>query len=258
MSGFIEKQAPAGIDWFQAVSEGLIDGYSILEKFGVNPEIAENSDPEDVWDGGGVYTFSTSADIAEIASSNDNDTQDILITGLNVNWIEITQTVTLSGQTPIALSIPLIRVYRMINIGTADILGSVRLATTAAIWNNGVPTVETTVRAQITDGNNQTLMCVYSVPAGKTAYFYGGYVSATNTSFFSSGAAICSWRARPFGGVFAVQSKIGLMGAGNSTWSYAYKVPIAVNEKADILIRCEEVSETTGLSGGFTIVLKEN
>jgi len=40
---------------------GCIDGYSTMNKFGENPEIDTDSDPEDIWDYGGVYTFSSSA-----------------------------------------------------------------------------------------------------------------------------------------------------------------------------------------------------
>ena len=42
-------------DWFQKVAEGLVPGYSIMEKFGENPNVTTSTDPSDVWDKGGIY-----------------------------------------------------------------------------------------------------------------------------------------------------------------------------------------------------------
>ena len=68
-----------------------------------------------------------------------------------------------------------------------------------------------------------------------------------------------SWRARLFGGVFQVKSVISCIGAGSSTWDYTYKVPLALPEKTDVIIRCDEVeANDTGVSGGFTVLLKDN
>ena len=47
-----------GKSWFQRVAEGEFSDYSYMEKFGENNEITTSTDPEDVWDGGGIYTFS--------------------------------------------------------------------------------------------------------------------------------------------------------------------------------------------------------
>ena len=243
-------------DFFLDVAKGDIDGYSCIEKFGENPDIDTGTYPEDVWDGGGIYTFSSTADISKIASSDSGDTQDIQIFGLDENWNEVTQTIELTGQTPVTLETPLIRVYRMINRGSTDIGGTVYLAISTATWTSGVPDTDTDIRAVINNGNNQTLMCIYSVPAGKTAYFYQGYVAYGKSS--STGASF-TWRARLFGEVFAVKSKVAVIGSGSSSWAYLYKVPLALPEKSDVLIRCEMVeANNTDVSGGFTVLLIDN
>lgn len=244
-------------DWFQQMAEGGMPGYSSIEKFGENPEITTATDPEDVWDGGGIYTFSATANIDSISSSDNGDTQDIYITGLDTNWEEVNQTVTLTGQTVATLSTPLIRIYRMINVGSTDIAGIVYCYINGAIVVAGVPSLATDIRAIINNGNNQTLMCVYTVPAGKTGYFWAGYVSISRGGGVSA-AADFTWRARAFGGVFSVKSRIAAVTGGNSSWNYTYKIPLALPEKTDVLIRCEEVSATVGVSGGFTVLLKDN
>lgn len=243
-------------DWFQKVAEGLVTGYSLYRKFGENPDLDTGTIPEDIWDGGGMYTFSSSADITQIASSASGDTQDIYIEGLDSNWDFVSQTITLTGQTVATLTTPLIRVFRMINFGVTDIAGIVYLATSTAVFSAGVPTVSTTIRAEILGDNNQSLMCIYSVPAGKTAYFWGGKVSVSKEAVSTS---TVSWRARLFGGVFQVKDRIIVASHGSSHFLQNYVFPDAIPEKTDIVIRCDSVSDNnTGITGGFSLILKDN
>ena len=106
-----------------AIALGQIPGYSSVNKFGENPDVDTGTGPEDVWDYGGMYTFSTSADITQISSDDNSDTQVLTVIGLNSAWAEVTQTKTLTGTTPATLDTPLIRVYRAYNseIGRAHV-----------------------------------------------------------------------------------------------------------------------------------------
>jgi len=238
------------------VSRGNVDGYSFIEKFGENPDVNTGTDPEDLWSFGGVYIFSTTDDIDRLSSSNDSDTEDITITGLDTNWAEVIQTITLTGQTPVALTTNLIRVYRMFNANGADLLGVVYCFVDTSV-DAGVPDDDANVRAIISIGAGQTEMCVYTIPAGKTGYFYGGYVSLSRVGLNSN--AVFTSRIRAFGGVFRVVSRIACVAAGNSSWQYKYPFPLAIPEKTDIVLRCDEVgSNSTGVSGGFTIQLIDN
>jgi len=242
-------------DWFQAVAEGGIDGYSIVEKFGENPDIDTSTDPEDVWSHGGLYTFSTSADIDSVSSSSASDTNEITIQGLDANWDTVTQTATLNGQTRVALTTPLIRCFRAWNSNSTDWAGDVHVYVNTAL-SGGVPIDPTKVRAEVTIGSGQTEMCIYTIPAGKTGYFLGGY---TAMSRVGNNSAVFTSKLRTFGGVFRTVSRISCIGGGASNWSYRYPVGLAIPEKSDLLIRCEEVdANNTGVSGGFTILLKDN
>jgi hypothetical protein len=243
-------------DWFQSIAEGNVSDYEVIEKFGENPDVDTGTDPEDVWDYGGVYTFSSTADIDQISSSDDTDTQDVIVCGLDEDWGVVEQTVTLTGQTPATLDTPLIRVYRMYNSGTTDFSGDIYLSTNGAALTAGVPNTANTVRAMIRNGNNQRLMCIYTIPSGKTGYFWAGYIGYGASS--STGASF-TWSARLFGKVFCVKSKLSLIGTGTSTWNYTYKSPVKLPEKTDVKIVCKEVeANNTAVTGGFTVLLKDN
>jgi hypothetical protein len=180
----------------------------------------------------------------------------VLIVGLDENWDEVTQTVTLTGTAPVILPISLIRTYRGYNAGSSDFVGNIYVTTDSAPLSAGVPDNAVDVRAHIAIGTNQTLMCIYTVPRGKSALFIGGYVAYANTR--TSGATT-SLRARPFGGVFSVKSIIALQGNGSSVWTYEFGVPAFLPEKTDVLLRIDNVSaNSTDLSGGFDIVLYDN
>ena len=249
-------------DFFQEVAEGNVPGYSLMEKFGEASSITTGTDPQDLWDGASIsgaelYTFSTTADIDSLSSSDNGDTQDIYIEGLDTDWNIVIQTITLTGQTPASLDTSLIRIYRMVNLGTTDLAGQAYCYVSGGAVTAGVPQVEADIRAVIDNGNNQTLMCIYTVPNGKTGYFWGGYVSISRGPAAATFADF-TWRARLFGGVFAVKSRITCMSAGGSSWDYLYKAPVILPAKTDVVIRVEEVGGTIGASGGFTVLLKDD
>ncbi len=242
-------------DWFQAVAEGEIDGYSVVEKFGENPDIDTGSFPQDIWSHGGLYTFSTSADIDSVSSSSASDTTEITIQGLDANWDFHSQTATLNGQTRVVLDTPLIRCFRAYNSNSTDWVGDVHVYVDTAL-SGGVPIDSTKVRAEVSIGSGQTEMCIYTIPAGKTGYFLGGY---TAMSRVGNNSAVFTSKLRAFGGVFRTVSRISCIGSGGSNWNYRYPVGLAIPEKSDILLRCEEVdANNSGVSGGFTILLKDN
>ena len=244
-------------DWFQRVAEGEFSDYTYINKFGENPLITTTTDPEDMWERGGLYTFSVDADITQVASTDNGDTQNLIIYGLDENWLESTQVATLTGQTPVSLTTPLIRINRMINIGSTDMAGTVAMATSAASFASGVPSPDSAVRAQINNGNNQSLMAIHTIPADKTCYFWGGFVNITSGNFPTPGILVVTLRIRAFGGTFLLSNKVILGGGGDTTWQRTFPFPGVIPSKADILIRIESVTDDVGISGGFTCLLKD-
>ena len=245
---------PVELPFNLAVSMRAIKKYSSLDKFGYNPTIAPATDPEDVWEGGGTYNFSTSADIVSLASSEGADNQVIEVQGLDENWEEVTQLITLNGTTRVALDTALIRVYRMVNQGTTNLAGTVFCYTGIGT----VPSIgDPEIRAVIENGNNQTLMAIYSVPAKKVAFLHRGEVGIEWEGGVFSGtefAKFC-YESRRFGGVFAIKKVVTCTTNGSSVYQDERSFPDVIPAQTDIKLVAKEVSTTMGAWGTFDILL---
>jgi len=78
------KAAGGGLfanDFMLQIALGNVSGYSHINKFGHNSVIDTNTDPEDVWDGGGLYVPPTAARIHQFASTDANDAGTLVHTG---------------------------------------------------------------------------------------------------------------------------------------------------------------------------------
>jgi hypothetical protein len=239
-----------------AIAKGDVVGHSNIHKFGETGAMAKDI-RTDVWNYSAteeIYTFSTTADIDTISSSINGDTQDILITGLDTNWAVVSQTITLTGQTKSLLSTPLIRVYRMQNVGSTDLTGIVYIYPDTAI-TNGVPNDTTTIRGIINDGNNQTLTTIMPVPSGKTAYLTKWFCTLSGKV---GGIIDVHLSFRPFGGVFQVKESIAIIGAGSSSYIYGYETPLSFPEKGDFKITADADTINMKCSAGFDLTFVDN
>ena len=84
----------------------------------------------------------------------------LTIEGLDANYHEQTETVTLTGTSAVTTTNTFIRVFRMTYEDGANV-GTITARTVSASG---------TVVAQIDVGYAQTLMAVYTIPAGHTGY----------------------------------------------------------------------------------------
>ena len=233
------------------VSKGNIPGHTVVDKFGENPDVDTTTTPEDVWEGGGLYTYDAdgTAPIVSLISDDVADTQDILVTGLDINGDEVEQTITLTGTTRVALTTPLWRVYRLQNEGNVNVAGQVY----CYVGTGGVPTLANT-RAIINDGNNQTLMAVYTVPKGKVAFLYRGELGASRSA--TTGEARCAYYSRRFGKVFKVKKRINLANSGSSIYQDERSFPDVIPSFTDIKLTVEIVSSNDmGIFGTFDLLL---
>ncbi len=240
-----------------AVSMGQVPGYSAVDKFGINPTITTTSDPEDIWEGGGLYTYDTNgtAPIVSLASSSASDTEDINVQGLDINGAFVSQTITLVGTTRQALTTPLWRVYRMSNDGTSNLVGNVFCYT----GTGAVPSVgDSEVRALITNGYNQTLMALYTIPKGKVGFLYRGEIGLewSGTGFFANPeGARAHYYSRRFGKVFKCKKSISVSTAGSSIFQDKRSFPDIIPALTDIRLNVVQVSDTMGAWGTLDILL---
>jgi len=252
-------------DFYLKVAMGEVAEYSSANKFGHNPSATTG---DDVWHGGGKYEFyPTSAVSVDIKSSDadddDGDTgaRTCVIYGLDENWEEQTsEVITLNGTSEVAIAGTWMRIFRLIVL-TAGSTGT----------NEGLITVQNvgaagglsdnTVGISVGAGDGQTQQSIYTVPAGKTAYFVKGYVGLADDDK-NGEVAEFQWQARPNNGVtgaWAVKGEMGCNSGGSGNWQYEYGVPAGpIPEKTDIRIRVVGATATLGVVGGYDLVLKDN
>jgi len=237
--------------FYLKISKGLIAGHSIVDKFGENPDIDTGTFPEDVWEYGGTYPYDTNgtAPIVSLISDSGSDTMDIVITGLDINGDEAEQTLTLTGTTRVVLTTPLWRVYRMTNVGTVDTVGIVYCYT----GTGGVP-IAANVRAIIDNGNNQTLMALYTVPKTKVGFLLRGELGGSRSQ--NAGEMQCAYYSRRFGKIFAIKKRVNITNQGSSIYQDVRSAPDIIPALTDIKLRVESVSSNnSGVFGTFDILL---
>ena len=102
----------------QQVAENLISGYDSEFKFGSNDIVGAVE--EVIWDAGGTYVFLTAAETMDIVSTDadDNGTGSgarlLIVYGLNADYIETSQVITMNGLTPVTTDTAFLRVFRAI------------------------------------------------------------------------------------------------------------------------------------------------
>ena len=219
-----------------------------IYKFGFNSEITTVE--ETVWDAGGLYSYPSSAGVATVVSSSTADdlvgtgAQKVKIEGLDANYNAQIVEVEMDGTTNVSTTETFIRVYRVY----ASQAGAGKV-------NEGNITISIggTVRAQISADQGQTLMAVYTVPAGFT-----GYITQWS---FSSGA---SGSNKYLDGRLIIQGSAGIIRTKarsttqNTPFVQDLQVATVANEKDDIEIRVVTSSGTDAVSGTFSILLKRN
>jgi hypothetical protein len=247
--------------WKLRVARGEAET-SYINKFGHNEEIDTNTTPEDVWSHGGVYTFTADGGAPYfISSSNALDTQVIALQCLTEdasgNWNVENVTVTLQGLTKVPIAFPSgddpVRFYRGFNVNGTDLVGDVHIYEDDTL-TAGVPDTDSKVRGGIRAGDNQTEMCIYTVPSGFIGYFMQGYVSLS--SGVRSASMEFTYSIRVHGGVFRVTGRTSLDSAGSGSWQYEYAVPPPLPAKTDVKITVVNVTANDmGAVGGFDIEL---
>lgn len=222
------------------VSRNQVGWHYPLFKYGYNPLIINVN--ETIWDGGGIYSYPASALAMTVTSAGGATDEDVKVTviGLDTDWKEVQQEVTLDGSGVATTTQTFRRVFRAYVSGSQAPTGNITIA------NGG------TTYAQITLGENQTLMAVYTVPAGHTFYLTNG--TATHGTGTSGGVFMTvRFMLREFGGVFRTATKIDIV---ESEVLFPFTFPLRIPEKSDIEVRaiCNK-NQNNAVSATFEGVL---
>ena len=223
------------------VARGQIQGHKTLFKFGNNADI--NGSLETIWSQGGLYAYPASAIAMKVSSSSTDDAaagtgaRTIVVSGLDENYNEASETVTLNGQTEVLTTTTFIRVFRAY-VATA---GSGGTAAGTIYVGTGTVTagVPATVYAEIALGENQTTMALWTVPAGYTLYITGGTFSAASNNVAQY--VLGKFVVRPLGGVFRNAADITV---NSNVFRYDWEIPLAISEKSDIEARAIALAGT--------------
>lgn len=237
------------------VSMDLVDGYSIIHKFGINPDIDSGTLPEDIWSGGGPYTgFNpTSAEIVELFSDSADDTalgigaRTVQVFGLDENFLEISETVTMDGLTPVNTVNSYIRLNRIKVISSGS-----------NIFNVGAITARQSVTtanifAVMPIGGNQSQVAAYTVPANKQGFLTSIYLEASKAqSIIASGGVFLK--------EFGLTSRIIRPFSLSNTQRHIDEIVGAIKllPKTDITVRIQETADNNiSMTCNFEVILKD-
>lgn len=205
---------------------------------------------------GMLQGYSTTADIDSISSDNAGDTHNITIEGLDVNYEPVAaQTVTLNGQTRVALTTPLFRVNRVYNATGTATLGAIWVYVNTAI-TAGKPNDLTTIRSSIGRvggagadvSSERDSNSVFTISNnGMTGYLVFG-----KTTVSDSKAIELTFWGRPAGGVFSLQHTIEIK---DNNYDYFFKLPLKIPSKTDIEVRATVGSGSAIVSAVYDIIL---
>ncbi len=247
------------------IARGNVSGMTFIHKFGEAPDFDTGDNFVDIWDGAAdgaavdqnLYQYSTTDDIDSLSSSVDTDTQQIEVQGLDANFTLVTQIITITGQTTKALDTNLMRIFRMKNVGSTTLAGTVYCYVSGGTVTAGVPVTDADVRAIIslhgTISHNQTLMALYTIPAGKIGYlcqFYASSIGAVKTAIKEIHLEV-----RPFGKVFQTKHTSSLTDVGTSQFAHRFDIPEVTPAKSDVRIQADTDVSSAGVSAGFDIIL---
>lgn len=202
------------------IARNQIAYHTSVFKYGYNPLIVNVN--ETVWDVGGLYAYPASA-VAMTATSASGATDagvTGVIFGLDADYNEVQEAFTLNGSGAYTTTQTFLRVYRAYITGSGAPAGNINIA------NDG------TTYARITAGENQTLMAVYTVPAGYTMYIVQGV--ATHGTDTSGAYMTVRFMVRNQGEVFRTATKVDIV---NSEILFPFTIPLKVPEKSDIEVR---------------------
>lgn len=215
------------------VSRGQVDGHRAVFRSAYSTLITSSQNYA-VWNRAANYVFPTVASTMTLSSSSTSDTtQSVLISGLDANYEEISEVLTLNGQNAVTSTKSFFRVNDMLVL-TDSPVGNIYFGTGTV--TTGVPA---NVYGFISAGDNQQLGGWYTVPKGNTLYIQGGSVNASLAN--QNKLVTINFNTTVLGVRYSAAKIISSGGFQH----YPYTPPLAVPEKADLLDTATTTDNTT-------------
>jgi hypothetical protein len=175
----------------------------------------------------------------------------VVIEGLDADYVEITETVTLNGQSAVLTAASFLR----INYAYVATAGSTKSAAGDIYIGTGTLTagVPATVYDIIKFNYNNTITGCFTVPAGHTAYLAQG--------LFSTGQASGSTQVQGrllATGLDGIRRTAAITTLNNGTADYVFEYPTAIPEKTTVEATAIGSANNNGVSSMFILVLIQN
>jgi len=148
-----------------AIAAGKVPGWRSFRKFGMNPDA--DAGTEEMWPPGTIRVLPSAAAVASVVSDNVNDDaagtglHTLRVEGLDVNYEEVGETVSMDGTTPVNTTQEFLRVHRAYSVEAgADGLNDGNISIS----------VGGDLQSYIEAGEGQTHQTHYTVPADTTLF----------------------------------------------------------------------------------------
>lgn len=234
------------------VARGFIEGHRTVTVFGYNGDV--DTSEVTVWPLPSIIAHPAAALQMKVSSTSANDTsagtgaRTVVIQGLDANYVEISETVTLNGQTEVLTAQSFFR----INYAYVATAGSTNSAAGDIYFGTGTVTagVPATVYNIIKYDFNNTVTGHYTVPAGYTGYLSQG--------LFSAGQASGSTQVRGrllTTGLDDIRRTAAVTTVNNGVADYVFEYPLRIPEKTDIEATGIGSANNNGVSCMFILLL---
>lgn len=223
--------------------------YKVVNKFGFNSDIDTGTVPEDIWALGGLYSFTVTASVLSIVSSSTDDAaagtgaRTITIEGVDANRMELIETVTLNGTTPVLTTNEFLRVNRAYNVtaGSNEVnVGNITIQDDRPISIG-----------YIGAGQGQTLLGLFTIPKD----YQRAFLCSIYTDIVRSGTADVevNFRVREEDGAWRTRDVLG-SNQSNSNELFSELAP-----GSDMIMRVvSATANNSGVTGRFTLLLAKN
>jgi len=237
-----------GANYFQEIPLNNDPNRLSIYKFGRNPNVGAT---EVIIGGGGIYGLPETAETVVCASDEieDNPTgsgaRSIHVFGLDANYKLIDEIVNIGESTEKEY----LRIFRA-HVETA---GTTTPIDGANIGNITITQDNTAVdMAYISQGDGQTLVACFTVPAGFTALMW-----SADTTTGEGKNSTNRVKSKEFGSDFPFRVK-GIRDNFQNTVGIQYKIPNKYEEKTDIVFTAKSSAAGTPVSATFTLELIKN
>lgn len=245
-----------GMDFYTAVGLGMMSpDIRRVTALGNNPDVDTGSVPEDIWSGGGLYPFMTAATSLELVSSSASDAsagtgaRTILVSGLDINYVEQSDTVTLNGTTAVDLPRQYFRINQIMVLTAGSTESNVG---TITLRDDGGGTT----RGLIMPANGISRQAVYTVPANHTLSVHSLFASLNRSNAIAKDITI-AFSFRSFAGVRRQTLEFSI--SNNGPYRHDGIPGIIMTEKTDFSLRTVYTgSNDVDVTGAFLGILINN